>query len=78
MTTRQITYHKCPFCRVGNMTFAPLKEDVYQSASALYDIGVISPTIALAGFPHRCSNCHKSMQLDKAYPIETTTATTQE
>jgi len=73
MTTTQITYYKCPFCRVGNMTHAP---DAFSTPS----LSGFSPCIQVIppGFPHRCSNCHKSMQLDKAYPIETTTVTTKE
>ena len=72
MTTTQITYYKCPFCRVGNMTHAP-----YLSTTS---VSGCTPCIQVipSGYNHRCSNCVKSMQLDKPYPIETTTVTTQE
>ena len=72
MITYQITYHKCPFCRQGNMNFQPEPEPKYTVPTV-----VPCTMVQLPGYSHRCSSCNKSMQLDKPHPIQTETVTTQ-
>lgn len=70
MTTYQITNYKCPFCRKGNVRHIN-NSQFYKSSN------VVTASVSL-GYYHICDNCGMSMQLDKPYPIETKTETTED